>query len=244
MNKYILLSFFVSLLLLGSCTKGLISFKKELDVDHFDFQYLTAKAKIRYDDGKKGVSGTANMRVEKDSAIWISLSPGLGVEVARLLISPDSIFFLDRINKNYLTLSFDQLSVEYNFKIDYNLIESIILGNLIYPYKREDLTVNEIGTSYQQIFDNFIFDNVIGNESHKLEVLNVKDLDTESTISVNYGQFQEVGEEIFPFKIKATIENFTTNKNTTSIVIGFNRAQIGDKPLKFPFDVPTRYKAL
>ncbi len=243
MSKYIPI-FLILLLTLGSCSKRIIGFKKDLEVDSFDFQYLTARAKIKFEDGKKDLVGNANIRVQKDSAIWVSLSPGMGVEVARMLISRDSVYFIDRINKSFLKLSFEQISTEYDFEIDYHLIESIIIGNLIYPYRRESLVRNEDGLSYEQNFENYTFNNFIGNETRKLEKLDVKDLDTESAISVNYGKFQEVGDEIFPFQINATIEYLASAKQKTSIVIGFNKAQIGDKPLKFPFNVPSKYRAL
>lgn len=242
MSRYLV--FILISLVLASCSRGLIGFKKNLEIDDFDFQYLTAKARIRFDDGKKDLAGNANIRVQKDSAIWVSISPGLGVEVARILISQDTVYFMDRINRSYLNLAFDQLSSEYAFEIDYHLVESIIMGNLIFPYRREQVQEADGGISYEQEFDNYTFNNLIGADSRKLERLDVIDLATNSTISVNYGEFKEVGEEIFPFEIKASIESPDGDRLPTKITIGFNRAQIGDKPLKFPFDVPSRYKAL
>ncbi len=243
MSKYLVI-FGIMLLVLSGCGKRGIGFRSDLVVDPFDFQYLTAKAKIRFDDGTKELGGTANLRVQKDSVIWMSISPGLGVEVGRLLISTDSIFFIDRLNRNYLSLGYEQLSSEYNFDINYKLIEAIVIGNLIFPYKRESLKKEPEGLSYTQDFDNYVFTNYIGNVSHKLERLNVKDLDTETSISVNYGEFKEVGEEIFPFMIEATLNFASDAKHSTNISIGFNRAQIENGPLKFPFDVPDKYTVL
>lgn len=243
MNRSLVLILITSAILF-SCSKGLIRFREGLVVDEFNYQYFTAKAKIRFDDGTKDLAGSANVRLQKDSVIWMSLSPGLGVEVARLYISPDSIHFMDRINKTYLRLSFDQLSNEYNFDIDYNLIESLVIGNLIFPYKREDLQDSENRLSYKQDFENFSFENFIGKESKKLEKLSVLDIETETSLSVNYDDFQELGEEIFPFTISATLDFIEGANRQTNITIGFNRAQIENEPLKFPFDVPSKYKAL
>ncbi len=242
MNKVTIL--LLAIVLLAGCSRRGIGFRSDLEVDPFDFQFFTAKAKITFDDGARELSGAANVRVQKDSAIWMSISPGLGVEVARLFISPDSIFFLDRINKKVLKLSFEQISNEYDFDINYNLVESIAIGNLIYPYRRESLTRLENGLTYSQDFDNYSFRNYIGNESRKLESLMVRDLETNTSISVNYGEFKEVGEEIFPFTIKAVLDFAGGDKKPTNISIGFNRAQIENEPLKFPFDIPERYKVL
>ena len=40
--------------------------------------------------GKTG-SFTLNVRMAKDSVIWMSISPALGVEAARILLTPDSV---------------------------------------------------------------------------------------------------------------------------------------------------------
>ena len=34
---------------------------------------------------------TLNVRMARDSVIWMSISPALGVEAARVLLTPDSV---------------------------------------------------------------------------------------------------------------------------------------------------------
>ncbi|MDH5610637.1 MAG: DUF4292 domain-containing protein, partial [Cyclobacteriaceae bacterium] len=208
-----------------------------------DFTYLTAKAKINYNDGEKDISGIANIRMGKDSAIWISLSPGLGIEVARIYINPDSVYFVDRINKTYMEKSFEQISRDFDFDITFHLVESVLLGNLTYPYKRESVKVESNGLTYQQQFNNFVLNNFIGKETHKLERMVITDTKTQNMIRVNYGEFRSLGEEIFPYLIQASVEYMSGEKQKTNIEIGFNKAQLEEKPLKFPFSVPDRYQS-
>ena len=42
-----------------------------------------------------------NLRIRKDSAIWISITPLLGIEAARVLINRDSLMILDRVHKTF-----------------------------------------------------------------------------------------------------------------------------------------------
>ena len=69
----------------------------------FDFNYLSAKAEVSYTD-KSGETSSfdINLRICRDSAIWISITPLLGIEVARVLIRHDSVIVLDRIHKNVM----------------------------------------------------------------------------------------------------------------------------------------------
>ena len=59
--------------------------KEALKWDWIGFK-LDTKIEV---DGKSD-SFTLNVRMARDSAIWISLSPALGVELARVLLLPDS----------------------------------------------------------------------------------------------------------------------------------------------------------
>lgn len=235
----------ILIVLFSGCNRKITSiFNKDLLVDRFEFDFLSAKAKIKYDNGKSSFSATANIRVKSDSLIWMSITPGLGVEAARVLINIDSVFFIDRLNKEYFVADISQLSDKYNFEFSYDMLEAIIIGNLIYPYSKETVTKEGKQVSYIQRKDDYLFNNYIGSESHKLERLFVTDLETNSSISVNYGDFQLVGNEVFPHLINASLEYETSETKKTNIEIGFNKAQIEDKPLRFPFNIPSKYSPM
>lgn len=233
----------VGLLLLAACKKDLLGFKEDLVVDDFNFRYLTARARISYQDGKQNVNATANIRMRKDSVIWMSVSK-LGIEGARLKVDKDSIYIIDRLKKRFRTRSFADLSKDLDFQIDYHLIESVVLGNLIYPYSRETLERTDLYIQYNQQLENFLFNNYIGAVSKKLEKLTVEDTSSKNTISVNYGDFKAVESEIFPFSIAALIDYAQDSKENIAIKIGFSRAQIGNDPLSFPFGKPSKYKRI
>jgi hypothetical protein len=241
-NSWIAVCLVVLTVMLSGCNKKLRNiFSDDLAVDRFEYQYMTAKAKLKYDDGEKSFSAGANIRMQRDSVIWISISPGLGIEAARVMVRPDSVFFIDRINKTYFVASIAQLSERYQFEFSFQMIESLLLGNLIYPYARENLVKYETGKSYVQNKAGIEFDNFIGDDTRKLERLLVTDLETNSTISVNYSDFQLVGDDVLPFEIDTELEYQGEQKTTTAINIGYNKAEIEDKPIKFPFNVPSRY---
>ena len=132
MNLLILMVF-----LLASCNKNIKNLfdrntTTKLVVNEVNFDFLSAKAKVNF-DGEKDYSLSANFRMQKDSVIWLSLSPGLGVEVARVMITRDSISVLDKLSKDYNKIDYGTISKKYDFDINFNLIQSVILGNLIFP---------------------------------------------------------------------------------------------------------------
>ncbi len=242
MNKFFVVLVLVSVL---GCNQKLTSIfdiaGDRIVVNEADFDYLSAKAKISFEDGKKNISGIANIRMRKDSVLWISLSPGFGVEVIRAMVTTDSAFVIDKINKKFLSFSFESLSKKFDFDLNFNLIQSVILGNLIYPYKRERLVKeNEVYTYNQQV-DQFQFENIIGASTMKLEKLKVNDANTQNSISVTYSDFQMVQEQVLPFLIKTQFDYATQDKSPTKMGIEFKQSEIEKKPLKFPFNVPSKY---
>ena len=135
MSRYLALIFFT--LLFSSCKKDFytLSFldKKKLQIEEVDFNYFTGKTKITYLDDKQNLNANATIRIKKDSIIWISVTPGLGIEMLRAVILQDSICVIDRMNKSYYTYDFDSLSKKLKFEVDYNTIEAILFGNLTHP---------------------------------------------------------------------------------------------------------------
>jgi len=216
--------------------------KDKLEVVNPQFDYFSAKAKFRFDDGKKSVSATANFRIKKDSIIWLSISPGLGIEVARVLIDTANVYVLDKINKQYYEYTFGQLSNEYDFDFNFQMIQSVILGNLIEPYKKQRVEKTDNYFFYTASKGAYSFQNFIGAKSMKLEKVQVYDEGTKNTISVNYSDFILVNDQIFPNEIFAVIDYESSQKENTEIYISYNKMEIKSSPLSFPYSVSSKYE--
>ncbi len=174
-----------------------------LKIEEINFNYLTTKSKFSFKNQKESMDNvTVNMRIRKDSLIWLSVT-GVGLEVARGLITQDSIIFADKLHKEYFKLSYEQLSQQYHFKITYNLLQSIIIGNLPYPID-ENTAVDQVSDYFilKQIVGNFNAENYISKSNFKLSWLNALENDTENSFSLGYSDFNEVQSSLFPFSSK------------------------------------------
>ena len=63
----------------------------------FKTKTLSARVSVSTDIKGNKTNFTINIRMKSDSIIWISISPLLGIEVARVVATQDSIKFLDRL---------------------------------------------------------------------------------------------------------------------------------------------------
>ena len=143
MSRYFRLVFWTGLFVLASCGRKTVSTSgipvaDELAIRNLDFDYLTSSSKIRYRNDGDNVSATANIRVKKDSIIWISVTPGFGIEAARGLITRDSVSFINRLDKEYSTYSFKELSDKFNFDISYDLLQAVLVGDMPRPRTADD----------------------------------------------------------------------------------------------------------
>ena len=64
-------------------------------------RYYSAKADISFRTSTDTKSFKAHVRVVRDSAAWLSITPALGIEVARAMLTTDSMFLIDKIHDTY-----------------------------------------------------------------------------------------------------------------------------------------------
>ena len=101
---------------------------------------LTAKMSLSIDVGGKGttkVNGT--LRIKKNEVVQMSITPLLGIEVARAEISPDGVLVIDRMNKRYVEVSFAEVKALANADLDFHTLQALFLNELFLPGK-DDLT--------------------------------------------------------------------------------------------------------
>ena len=57
--------------------------------------------------------------------IWLSVSALLGIEVARIQITPDSFKLMNRINKTYWIGDFEDVESAYGIPANYEQLEGV-----------------------------------------------------------------------------------------------------------------------
>lgn len=243
---------FCALVFFSSCSKKFIGFdvleRNKLEVQATNYSYLSTKTKINYTDGDSKINANAVLRIKKDSIIWFSITPALGIEAARGIITRDSLVLVDRMNKVYVALDYKSLSERYNFDIDYSLLQSIILGNPPKDLQRNERVTRE--TAYalvEQKEGDALFNNYISTKLSKLEKLEITDVPTKNSLRLAYSKFQLLDDfHIFPFQSSISLEYNKPGESKTyltNIQIDHNKVDIEDgKRLKFPFSIPQKYE--
>jgi Domain of unknown function (DUF4292) len=245
--KYTAFVFLALTSLLLSCSKKIIPTipppAPTLEIQEIDFEYFHGKAKMVFRDDSKENEVKANIRIRKDSVIWMTFSV-IGFQGGKALINHDSVTIVSTLDKEYYVFNYKELSSRFNFDVNFYTIQSAILGNLILTRSDDDkITPGPSFNLLEQQRGTVNVMNYINAASRKLEKIEMKEASTNNSVIMNYSNFQPVGDKIFPFNGGVYIIYKTLAKGilNTSITLEYNKAEVGDKELKFPFNIPRKY---
>src|SRR5688572_10370783 len=151
MNRHYWLLLFALVFTMAACSKKVTPVvtsipSTTLAIEEIDFEYLHGKSRMILKDGNKEREVKANIRVRKDSVIWMNFTV-IGVQGGRALINQDSITVISNVDKEYFVFDYKELSKRFNIDINYKVIQSAMLGNLLMERKMED-TVEQKSATY------------------------------------------------------------------------------------------------
>ncbi len=248
MNKRLILWLLIAPFFLASCSKKIFhqfggAPKESLIIEEIDFEYFHGKAHMVLKEGQKEREVKANIRVRKDSVIWMNFTV-IGVQGGRVLINKDSITVISNVDKEYYVFDYAELSRRFKFEVNYQVIQSAFLGNLLVIRKDEDEVEQKSATFLlKQSSGSIEVLNYISATTMKIQKVEMKETDTHNTLTINYGNFQPVGNKAFPYNGTITLlYKSASGLLNTTIILEYNKAEVGDKELKFPFTIPKKYE--
>ncbi len=217
----------------------------ELKVEPLAYTYYSAKGRIAFEDLAQEIKSSADIRIRKDSVIWMSLRSGTGIEGVRALITPDSIFVVNRLEKQYHRYSFEQLSKKFNFQFDFDLLQSLLVGDIPLDARTKGRVEKER--------DHFVVEGNLANPRanltlfvnrylDKVDKLILVDRRNQNDLQVVYENFQVVEQQQVPHSAQAKLHY--TDKNgalISTLSVTHSRIQLSSEPLKFPFEIPSKY---
>lgn len=247
MNKGQGFFFIILCLLATACSKKVITPvvtgpKNALNIEEIDFDYFQGKARMILRDANKEREVKANIRIRKDSVIWMTFSV-IGVQGGKALINKDSITIVSTVDKEYYVFPYSELTTRFQFDINYDVVQAAMLGNPIISRSDEDEVMQESSMYLlKQDQSDVSVVNYVNAASMKIEKVEMKEEGSMNSLVINYSNFQPVGGKVFPYN--GTINLFYKTLSgllNTTIIFEYNKAEVGDKELRFPFNIPKRY---
>lgn len=227
----------------------------EVEKNNFEFDNFQAKINVKIETNDKNFNVKGQLRMKKDSIVWTSVSLPLGVEVVRVKIEPDSVFFLNRNDKTYLRESINAFNDISPMITSLEFIQSVLVGNDINLRESDDYKVQIDDGQYNLMISKSLKKSIKHNDEDwkvmmkeiwidpqlfKITKYYIKEYnDSKRKIELQYSDFQLVGDINIPTKI--TI--FIHGDQYLKAVINYSNISVSDN-IEFNFSIPKKYERL
>ena len=234
---------------------------KLVSSNYLDYNTLSIKSGIKIEFNNKNYSLKGNFRLRKDSLIWINLNHASGLPVLRAIITPDSIKYLDKINKKYYSGKYEETAKALKINLNFKSLQSLLTNELISV--SDNRKPSRIFSDYKSYIDSnmYVLQNVKNrkikkfykrNKSNillleqihirpgvfKIEKFEVEEIKTNKKLTIDYYKFTKIDSTLFPKRVDFTVKS---DSSLTVINMKYSRIKVNTKN-KYNFRIPKKYE--
>lgn len=213
----------------------------KLAENRIEYSTFASKIRVDYRDSKgRNIDFNLFVRMRKDSVIWASIIGALGVEGFRVLIRPDSVVILDKLEKTVQYMSVAGLQELTQLPFDFKTLQELLIGNPVYmegdlkAYREEAglVSMSLLGDFFKHFLTFSPGDMLL--RSSKLD-----DVDPlrSRTAKLVYEEYQPSGRWVFSTKRQVTL----AEKSRIDVSLEYRQVEF-DQPQGYPFSIPKNYK--
>jgi len=251
----------------GNCqlkSRGKDSLLGLLKKNELHYQWMTAKMNasvIGADSSEQ--TFTINIRARKDSAIWMMITK-LGIEGARVLVTKDSVKFIDQLKNKYFKGDYVYINKMLQSELDFEMLQAVLIGNSVEFYEDERYRLNvdnqicqyQLGTIRKRKLRRVIQGNKemkdpvqgiwLKPDDYKISRILFFDFDPNRTFEANFDRFETIDStQRMPMLIKYDIMAESDPKTQKKVTINLEYTKVTlNKPQTFPFNIPSGYEQI
>ena len=222
----------------ATATKSM-SAEKVID-NHYDtkknFKTAYIKADVSYKDDKQSLNVSADVRIQKDEKILLSVRV-FGYTVAKALITPKEVKYYEKSGNKYFEGDYTTLSKWLGTDLDFNKVQNMLIGQAFddlnkgkYDSSIEEGLYKLNDKSNKSTEKSFFFE----ASQFLIKKQEISQKAKNRMLKVSYPNHKDYPEVILPTQL--IIEALQDNK-TTKIDIEYKSATFNEE-LSFPYSVP------
>jgi hypothetical protein len=204
-----------------------------------NFNTFSGRAKTKLDISGNTNDVTLNIRIQRDKKIWVSITAIAGIEVARALITPDSILLINRLQSLYVRKPFNYVNKFAGKQVNYKTLESLLIGNAIPELLTESSDFVSAGgnTTLAGSLNDVLYKLILGPDM-KATQTNISNQGAGQTLQVSNSAFIQATNRVMPSQID--MASIVKDKKI-QVNLHYTKADF-DVPLEYPFSIPSRYE--
>ena len=208
------------------------------------FTYLTAKAElsVKQSNSNGTTNAVTNIRIRKDSVIWISASV-LGLEAGRVLFTRDSIKVLNRLKGIAYLRDYRYVSELLGTEVDFYTLQALLLGDIpprLALISRDKIIYDKLFAIFPLELPEQIQKAYVIVSTKKLSRFEQESIEAKQHAIATYSNFGSFGANTLPQNLNFVISQ---DKITTTTDVTYSKIDFPEKT-EFPFTIPTKYKKM
>ena len=108
----------------------------QINFNKINSNWLYVKGKIKMISNNDKVSLGVSMKIRQDSLIWLSISAPIIGEINRVMLTPDSLYVINRPNSTWLIKPIKQLKNQFGVSLSYSDIQAFLSNNIRIPVEQ------------------------------------------------------------------------------------------------------------
>ncbi|MDQ6469989.1 DUF4292 domain-containing protein [Flavobacterium sp. LHD-80] len=205
-----------------------------------DFSTLNIKASAKYEDEKQSQNVSADIKIEKDKQILISVR-FLGITMAKALITPTTVSYYEKVKGTYYEGDFTSLSKWLGTELDYSKVQNLLVGEALDDLRKGKYTQtivenlfrleDEKDSKLKKVF-------YLDSEKYLIQKEEISQASENIMLEIMYSDIKTYNQGTLPTNIEI---NAVQPKGKTNINLNYTNISFNEE-LSFPYSVPSGYK--
>jgi len=208
-----------------------------------NWQTYSARGSVGFEGNGNSLSANLSFRMYKDSLVWASVNMLGGIEVARILITQDSIFIMDKMNRNVKIAPLDKMQEIAGTRLYIIEVQNLILGNLLFDLTKYNYFDGETKEAFYAKGKNR---NIEAVHKFLISGLLIQDLSLQTTqgnkekLEVKYSNHTQTN--LFNVPQQMEITSQAADLKGMKVILNFGQPEFNKENLMFPFNIPSNYE--
>ena len=240
---------------------AMVDLLSKIEQNAFDYEYFTVRRiNCQYSGKNTRVSFNVTLKAQKDKIILVSISK-LSIPVGSAMLTPDSVKFVNYMEKNYFIDDYTYLSKMLNVELNFETVQAILSNNaFLYRNDAQSKQLENFKTSVEDGFYVFTSEKTVNERSLKrldtdalilqkmffdpiaftLNRITIDDKTNIRNLEFTFADFEKVKDKDYPATINMS---FTSPEDEISLKLkmsGFSNEIIDS----FTLNIPERYEKI
>lgn len=223
------------------------------------YKWISAHFSIDMSQDSSTTSFSGDIRLCKDSVIWMSIRAIMGtLEAARVMLTEDSALFINRIKDTYFKGDYEYIDNILDEDLDFDMVQSVMIGGCMEFYNDTSKMKSYFdGKEYiistirkrklkKILFKNRLFHSkddaqfiFLDSSDFHITHLRVEDFVNNRTFDAYYSDFQKVDSIMFPMHIQYVINA----EKAIKIDLKYKKVILKQHE-EVPFIIPKKYERI